>query len=117
MSGLVHIVDDDAEVRTSLTLLLQAFGFEAREHESGDAFLARPRPNDDDVIVLDLRMPGKSGLDVLSVLRAEGVCAGVIIVTGHAGPEAINACTGQGVLAFLEKPFDPMALIDILSAR
>lgn len=114
MSVVVHVVDDDSLVRDSLAALLTACGVDVREYASGNQFLDSYRPNDDEVVLLDVRMPGADGVEVLTRLREEGVNAHVIMMTGHAEPHDISRCYGDGVLAFLDKPFDPERLLELI---
>lgn len=114
MSRVVHIVDDEEQIRESLSLLLSAYGFQVRDYENGDAFLAGATPSDDDVVLVDVRMPGRNGIEVLADLRARGSRVPVAIMTGHATPDLLATCQQADVLAFLEKPFNVMELVTML---
>lgn len=116
MSRTIHVVDDDAAVRASLTALLAACGLPSRGYASGDQFLADATPADADMIVMDLRMPGRTGIDVLVELRLANIRSQVVIITGHGGPEIIGRCHGKGVVGVLEKPFDPAELLALLGS-
>lgn len=108
--GLVYIVDDDAAVRNWLDLLLSAAGFETLTFDSADAFLALPRAGGRACLVSDIRMPGKSGVELLEAVRASGGCP-VVLITGHGDvPLAVDAMK-RGALDFIEKPFDDQRLI------
>ena len=79
----VFVVDDDHSVRRGLARLLVAAGFQVETFESGAAFLERPPPRGDHCLVVDVRMPGMSGLELRDALRAEGRDSPVIFVTAH----------------------------------
>jgi two-component system response regulator FixJ len=104
-SGTVFIVDDDDAVRDSLDLLLTAEGFDVRSFESGDAFL---EANPDDTvgcILLDIRMPGTSGIEVQDELVKRESALPVIFITGHGDvPMAVDAMH-NGAFDFIQKPF------------
>jgi two-component system response regulator FixJ len=104
-SGTVFIVDDDDAVRDSLDLLLTAEGFDVRSFESGDAFL---EANPDDTvgcILLDIRMPGTSGIEVQDELVKRESALPVIFITGHGDvPMAVDAMH-KGAFDFIQKPF------------
>ena len=102
----VAIVDDDTSVRRALARLLNASSFDATTFESGQAFLDSLSANTPDVVVLDLHMPGMNGLDVLAALAGAGVAVPVIMISGHASPEAQARCLAAGALAYLGKPLD-----------
>ncbi|MCE2966340.1 MAG: response regulator transcription factor [Phycisphaerales bacterium] len=107
----VHIVDDDHGLLASLSLMLTAAGFSCATYSSGDDFLLRAAMNAPAVVLLDVRMPGTPGLDVLVRARVDNTRLGFIVMTGHADiPMAVRAMK-LGSLDFFEKPFDAEALI------
>jgi FixJ family two-component response regulator len=108
----VTVVDDDEQVRESLAALIQSAGLHAECYASGQEFLdhyARPRPG---CVVLDLRMPQRSGLEVLAELAARRVSVPVIMITGHGDIPAAVSAMKQGAVDFLEKPYRGAALMD-----
>lgn len=115
--GTVYVVDDDAAVRDALALLLKGIGAEVQTYDSGESFLAsfRPEPcNGPACLLADVRMPGMSGLRLQEWLVERKVRLPVIIMTGHADvPLALRAMKG-GATDFVEKPFDPVALGDLV---
>jgi two-component system response regulator FixJ len=112
----VDLIDDDEAVRQSLAFLLDSSGIAARTHESATAFLAALPTLTPACIVTDVRMPGMTGLELLRELRARGVDAPVIVITGHGDvPLAVEAMKG-GAADFLEKPFDDDALLATIRA-
>ncbi len=110
-SDLVHVVDDDIDVRKSLGFLLATADFAVRLHESATAFLATPTVNLEGCIITDVRMPGIDGIEFVRQLRTRGHTLPVIVMTGHADVAlAVQAMKG-GAADFIEKPFDDEILI------
>ncbi len=107
----VYIVDDDEGVRESLQLLLRLKGFAARGFDSADAFLAAVRPDWPGCLLLDLRMPGVSGLELQAQLVAHAIRLPVIIITAHGDVRAARTAFKAGAVDFLEKPIDETALV------
>jgi FixJ family two-component response regulator len=108
---VVHVVDDDDAVRDSLLLLLRASGFHARGYADPVAFLAVANSLQAGCVLLDLRMPGKSGLQVQAELAALGIRLPVIIITGHGDVSAARSAFLRGAVDFLEKPLDDGVLV------
>jgi len=110
-TALVFVVDDDASVRKSLARLLKAAGYEAETFASVRDFLAR-RPFDGPCcLVLDVRMPGLTGLDLQEALRAAGQRLAIVFITGHRDvPVSVKAMKG-GAVDFLTKPVDEATLL------
>ncbi|MFO1296322.1 MAG: response regulator [Rubrivivax sp.] len=113
-SPLVNLVDDDAAVRESLALLVGTVGLRVAPWGDPQTFPRRLRPRRDRPIVLDVRMPGLSGLMVLERLLAEGVDQPVIMLTGHGTVDMCRRAFKAGAAGFLEKPVDDQALLDAL---
>ena len=108
----VLIVDDDAPVRAALALFLKASGFATQGYPSGDALLEARDWKDADCMILDIRMPGLSGMDVLAHPKVSESGIPVIIMTGHGDvPLAVQAMK-LGAFDFVEKPFAETALAD-----
>ncbi|MEX8192528.1 response regulator transcription factor [Comamonas guangdongensis] len=116
LSPLIHLVDDDAAVRDSLALLIGTVGLRVQAWADPQAFLAEFERNDVGAIVLDVRMPGTSGLAVLDRLVAQGVDQPVIMLTGHGTVEMCRRAFKAGAAEFLEKPVDDELLIEALQA-
>lgn len=115
MSCRIHIVDDNESVRTSLGALLSAFEFEFQTHISGDAFLEAGCNLDVAIILLDIRMPGRDGMEVLREIRNSSTLAKVIMMTGHGDiPLAVRAIQ-DGATDFLEKPFEANHIQSLLN--
>jgi FixJ family two-component response regulator len=108
----VFVVDDDASVRRGLERLLRSAGYRAETFASAREFLQRGDPEGAGCLVLDVRMPGQSGLELHEVLATAGVALPVIFITGHGDiPMAVRAIQ-SGAVDFLPKPFDDEALLE-----
>lgn len=116
LSPLIHLIDDDAAVRDSLALLIGTVGLRVQPWPSPQDFMAQFDRAGIGAIVLDVRMPGISGLTVLEKLVAEGVDQPVIMLTGHGTVEMCRRAFKSGAAEFLEKPVDDQRLLDALQA-
>lgn len=112
---VVHIVDDDASVRAALDDLLESVGIETRCHGSTRAFLEAERSDAPGCLILDVRMPGQSGLDFQQHMSRLGIFLPVIFVTGHGDIAMAVRAMKAGAIDFLAKPFDDQALIDAVN--
>jgi two-component system, LuxR family, response regulator FixJ len=113
---VVYIVDDDESMREALMLLVQTVGYSAVAFSRPSDFLARHDPNKGGCVVLDVRMPEMSGLEVQQQLNRSGSLLPVILITGHADvPMAVQAMK-DGAFDFLQKPFREQDLIDRVNA-
>jgi two-component system, LuxR family, response regulator FixJ len=108
----VFIVDDDEAVRNSLRLLLKSVGLAAVALPTAQEFLSKYDPKQPGCLILDVRMPGMSGLELQEQLNVRGAMIPVIFITGHGDiPMAVEAMQ-QGAFDFLQKPFRDQDLID-----
>jgi FixJ family two-component response regulator len=114
LSPLIHLIDDDEAVRASLALLIGTVGLRVQPWSDPQAFLTGFDRNAIGAIVLDVRMPGISGLTVLDTLVAQGVDQPVIMLTGHGTVEMCRRAFKAGAAEFLEKPVDDEALLEAL---
>ncbi|GAB3651003.1 response regulator transcription factor [Ramlibacter alkalitolerans] len=114
LSPLVHLVDDDDAVRASLALLISTVGLRVQGWGDPQAFLREFPRQDIGAIVLDVRMPGMSGLTLLETLASQGVDQPVIMLTGHGTVEMCRRAFKGGAAEFLEKPVDDEALLEAL---
>ena len=111
-SPTVVVVDDDPSIRTALNDLFQSVGLQVRVFESAREFLANQRPDGPCCLVLDVRLPGKSGLDFQRELNDENVRLPIIFLTGHGDiPMSVRAMKA-GAVEFLTKPFREQDLLD-----
>jgi two-component system response regulator FixJ len=113
-SPLVHLIDDDQAVRESLALLIGTVGLRTQAWSDPQAFVAGFDRSGIGAIVLDVRMPGISGLAVLDTLVAQGVDQPVIMLTGHGTVEMCRRAFKAGAAEFLEKPVDDEQLLEAL---
>ncbi len=111
---IIHIVDDEAPVRTSLAFLLMTAGFAVRPHESGPAFLAAVTDPVSACLVTDLRMPEMSGVELLEAIGAKGWHIPAVVITGHGDVPMAVAAMKAGASDFIEKPFADTVLIDAI---
>src|SRR5438132_4738522 len=109
---VVGVVDDDASLRRSLRNLLTSVGFRVETFQSAETVLETVHRENTGCLVLDLRMAGMNGLDLLRHLSAMGSRIPVIILTAHGDEEARRRSLEAGAVAFLGKPFRGDALLD-----
>ena len=108
----VFVVDDDSATRDSLRWLVRSVGLRVEAYDSAEAFLERYGPNCRGCVVLDVRMPGLSGLELQERLNRDGASPPVILVTGHGDvPMAVRALKG-GAYDFVEKPIREQEMLD-----
>ena len=108
---IVHLVDDDSSIRGSLTFLMESSGLTPRAYSSAEELLAVAGDLEPGCIVTDVRMPKMSGLELIRELKARGIDLPVVVMTGHGDiPMAVEAMK-EGVVDFLEKPFEEEALL------
>ena len=113
-SPLIHVVDDDDSLRTALLRLLDAAGFEARGYASTGEFLLHPLADRPGCLLLDVRLPGPSGLELQDALQHHGATLPVVFLTGHADvPSSVRAMKA-GAVDFLEKPVERATLLAAL---
>lgn len=111
---LIHVVDDDQSLRTALLRLLAAAGFEARGYASSGDFLLQPLPERPGCLLLDVRMPGPSGLELQAALQHQGCALPVIFLTGYADVSSSVRALKAGAVDFLSKPVERKALLEAL---
>ena len=104
--GLIHVVDDDESVRRSLTFLLRPAGYRVETWADGSSFLAGVDRFSAACVLLDIRMPGVDGLEVLAAMAAAGLNFPVIVLTGHGNIALAVRAIQAGACDFLEKPVD-----------
>ena len=114
VTPIVFIVDDDVSVRESLELLLRAAGWQPEMFASAQAFLSRPRPTVPCCLVLDVTLPGLSGLELQQQL-ADRTDMPIIFITGHGDVPMTVQAMKAGAVEFLTKPFTNDVLLDAIS--
>lgn len=113
---IVYVIDDDPSVRTSLDNLLQSVGLDVRSFGSTRDFIASPRSGAPGCLVLDIRMPGQSGLDFQGELTRSRDGLPIVFITGHGDvPMSVRAMKA-GAIDFLSKPFRDQDLLDAIQA-
>lgn len=113
-SAFVSVIDDDESVRESVPDLLRAFGFDALAFDSAEAFLASDVIGATRCVILDVAMPGMSGLDLFEQLKQRPQTIPVIFITAQSDGDLCRRLVSQGAVACLYKPFDPQALVAAL---
>jgi RNA polymerase sigma factor (sigma-70 family) len=109
---IVFVVDDDSSVRSSLKFLLSTVGLHAEAFDSADSFLRNKCSDVPSCLVLDVRLPGLSGLDFQRELAARNICIPIVFLTGHGDiPMSVRAMKA-GAVEFLTKPFRDQDLLD-----
>ena len=118
MSGvpLISIVDDDDSLRKSLDNLIRSVGFRAQGFPSAEAFLSSNQANDTAYLILDVRMPSMSGLDLQRQMLASNWCIPIIFITSHADDDARARALDAGAVDFLYKPFREEDLLNAIDA-
>ena len=109
---MVFVIDDDPSVRSAVTFLLSTVGLQAETFDSADSFLRKRPPDVTSCLVLDVRLPGLSGLDFQRELAARNIRMPIVFLTGHGDiPMSVRAMKA-GAVEFLTKPFRDQDLLD-----
>ena len=111
---MLYVVDDDESVRRALNRLLRSAGYSALTFESAEAFLDYTSCSGEGCLVLDIRLPGMTGLDLQEKLASTGAKYSVIFMTAHDNPQWQKRAKKAGALAYLRKPFDDQSLLDAI---
>ena len=112
----IAVLDDEEPVRKALGRLLRASGLEVECYAGGREFLDGSALRRPDCVVLDLHMPGMSGLQVLAELRRKRPPVPAVVITAHDAPETREQCLAAGAAAYLRKPLDGPVLLEAISA-
>lgn len=115
-SQTVCIIDDDKHVQYSISTLLQVVGYNAMAFESAEAFLEESSVDVSEFgcLILDVRLPGMSGLELLEELNNREINVPVVLVSGHANDEMLELGLAHGARTLFEKPFDARKLIEVV---
>jgi len=108
----IYVVDDDTAVRESVVAILESAGLFTEDYDSSEAFLESMRPNIRGCVVLDLRMPKFSGLEVMARLNERQATLPIVVVTGHADVTMAVRAMKAGAVDFIEKPIDSEILLN-----
>jgi FixJ family two-component response regulator len=110
----ISIVDDDESVREGLVSLMESHGYLAEGFESGMSFLNSSRKGRTDCLIVDMHMPGMSGLELLGQLDASGAAAPAIMITARHDVNLRARALQRGVLCYLPKPFKEAELMNCI---
>ncbi|MEV4645519.1 response regulator [Saccharopolyspora sp. NPDC049357] len=114
---VVHVVDDDADMRKSLLFLLNSIGLQALTYPDADTFLSEFDPAEEAVVIVDVRMPGISGLQLQERLLEMDYPAPVVFCSAHGDiPMSVRAVT-RGAVDFLEKPYQPQRMVEVVQTQ
>jgi FixJ family two-component response regulator len=114
-AGVVYIIDDDESMRAALDSLLRSVGLGTRAYSSVSEFLSAQRPDTPGCLVLDVRMPGISGLDFQGQLAGLGIHLPVVLMTGHGDVPMSVRGMKAGAVDFLTKPFRDQDMLDAVA--
>lgn len=110
----VFVIDDEEPVRLSLAKLLRAIGYPSRVFPSATAYLESDAVSEGACLLLDLRMPGMSGIELIEELQRRGLRPPVIVMTGHTDARSVQRLDALPLIGFLEKPFSVEQLKELL---
>jgi len=116
LKNLISVVDDDASVLRTTTLLIESLGFRAAGFESAELFLKSDQLHETSCLIIDIQMPGMNGLQLQSHLAAAGYKIPIIFITAHDNKESRQQALQAGAVAFLGKPFSDELLLQIIGA-
>jgi FixJ family two-component response regulator len=108
----VFVVDDDESILRALKRLLKSDGYHVLTFGSAEDLLESPSLGDEGCLVLDIRLPGMTGLELQEKLSSSGARYGAILMTAHDNPQWQEKAKAAGAIAYLRKPFDQQALLD-----
>lgn len=107
----VYVVDDDESIRRALKRLLRSMGYHSVTFDSAEELMEKTSSLSRGCLVLDIRLPGMTGLDLQEKLASSGVKVPVIFMTAHDNPQWRERAKKAGAIAYLKKPFDEQSLI------
>ena len=111
----VSVVEDDESVRTALRRLLRSFGLTVETFATSEEFLARPQVESPACLILDVRLPGMSGLELQEHLGSARQRIPIVFITAHEDQQARHEALAAGAVDFLIKPFDEQVLLNAVS--
>ena len=109
--GQISVVDDDESIRRTTTFLIESFGFRAASFESAENFLNSGQLHDTSCLIVDVQMPGMSGLELQSELAAAGYDIPIIFITAYENNVSRQQAMHAGAVGFLGKPFNDEQLL------
>jgi len=111
-SPAIFVVDDDASVRDAISNLLESVGLRGETFASADEFLSAPRPEAPSCLILDVKLPGRNGLEVQEELESIGIRIPIVFITAHGDVPMTSRAMKAGAVDFLAKPFQKKDLLD-----
>jgi FixJ family two-component response regulator len=108
----IFVVDDDASVRDAISNLLESVGLRGETFASADEFLNAPRPEAPSCLILDVKLPGRNGLEIQEELEAIGIRIPIVFITAHGDVPMTSRAMKAGAVDFLAKPFQKKDLLD-----
>jgi len=111
----IFVVDDDASVRDAISNLLESVGLHGETFASADEFLNAPRPEVPSCLILDVKLPGRNGLEVQQELQAIGIQIPIVFITAHGDVPMTSRAMKAGAVDFLAKPFQKKDLLDAVT--
>ena len=111
---IISVIDDDESVRRALRRLLRSVGYKVKVYTSARDFLDCDTASGNCVMILDIQMPEMDGFELLKVLSESGIKPPVIFITAHENPEVKARAMEGGAVAFLQKPFDDLSLLEAI---
>ena len=116
MTGVktVYLIDDDASVRRGLGRLLKSAGYEVITCDTPEAYLALRSYHRPSVLLLDIRMPGMTGLELQRTLREQGIDTAIVLLSGHVDTVMAERAMSEGAVAVLSKPVDYDTLVNAI---
>lgn len=112
---LIRIIDDDADLLEATELMLTFAGWRVKCYQSAAAFLADDAPSDPGCLILDIRMPGITGIELQAELNAQHYDLPIIVLTGHANVDIAVTTFRAGAFDFLQKPVDEEVLMNVIA--
>ena len=110
-AATIFVVDDDLSVRRGLERLLRAAGYQVETYSSAEQFLDGRRVDGPGCLLLDMRMPGRGGLDLQQALADRGSRLPIVFITGHGDVPTVERALKSGAVDYLLKPFDDEVLL------
>lgn len=112
---MIFIIDDDRSILKAFQILLKSAGMECCVFDNAEEFLGKWKKSDDDILLLDIHMPGMGGCELLEYLEKKNLYIPVIVITAYDQPESRSISERYGVLAYLTKPVDSEMLIELIT--
>jgi len=113
--SMIYLIDDDKSIRRGFEMFLKSAGLDLVSYDNAEDFLTTVKLQPKDMLILDLHLPGMNGCELLDKLKEQGIHLPVIVVTAFDEAESREACKKYGVKAFMRKPVDSEALLDIIT--